>query len=252
MIGIFDSGVGGMSVLRALREVMPHSDVVYFGDVKNAPYGTKSQAELSELTADAIALLQKEGVENIVSACNSVAASLVFSLFDTLSFSPQHLIEMVGPTVAHFKGNTKQLALCATPATIKSNIYQNAFRMLGRKDVQFIEIPDLAGAIEFGKSGNDIEKIIRNAFKDAAPFETLILSCTHYPLVADVFTRVLGPGIEIFDPSIAVAKRVHDTFGAEAGGSGTTRFLISQDSAQFRKLASQYFADGTYTIEVTQ
>lgn len=251
MIGIFDSGVGGMSVLRALRNVMPNADVVYFGDVKNAPYGTKSQAELSELTADAIALLQKEGVENIVSACNSVSASLVFSLFDMLSFAPQHLIEMVGPTVAHFKEHSERLALCATPATIKSNIYQNAFRMLGRKDVQYIAIPDLAGAIEFGESEEAITTIIKEAFSGTEAFDTLILSCTHYPLVQDVFAQIVGPEVTIFDPSIAVAERAQSAFPEEATGTGHTRFLISQDSEQFRMRAAQYCTDGTYTIEIT-
>jgi glutamate racemase len=252
MIGIFDSGVGGLSVLRALRAFMLEADVVYFGDVKNAPYGIKTQAELSELTANAIALLQREGAERIISACNSVSASLALSLFETLSLAPQSLIEMVGPTVAHFKGSTAKLALCATPATIKSNIYQNAFRMLGRKDVQFIEIPDLAGAIEFGQSEHEIENIIQNAFTEIEAFDTLILSCTHYPLVKEVFERVLGPEVTIFDPSYVVAERAKETFSDSAHGSGSTRFLISAESEQFRKLAGRFFPADTYTIEVLE
>lgn len=249
MIGVFDSGVGGLSVLRAIREELPKADVVYFGDIKHAPYGVRTQEELSVLTFEAIRLLQQEGANHIVSACNSVSASLVMSLFDTLAITPQQLIEMVGPTALHFRDSDARLALCATPATIKSGIYQNAFRMLG-KEVSYIAIPDLAGAVEFGKSEAEIERIISEAFADAPSFDTLILSCTHYPLVRDVFVRVLGQGVQVFDPSTVVAKRAKDTFIEESDGSGKTRFIISTDTDQFRALVAKFFPEGSYTIEV--
>lgn len=140
MIGIFDSGSGGLTVLKAVRERMPSADILYFGDIKNAPYGSKSNSELSLLTVRAIELLQKRGAGSIVSACNSVSASLAISLFDALSLTPTQLIEMVGPTVATFKNSSARLLLAATPATIGSEIYQNAFRMIG-KEVETIAIP---------------------------------------------------------------------------------------------------------------
>src|SRR3989344_6221172 len=123
MIGIFDSGSGGLTVLKAVREEMPSADVVYFGDIKNAPYGSRSNSELSILTVRAIELLQKRGAESIVSACNSVSASLAVSLFDALSITPTQLIEMVGPTVASFRNSDARILLCATPATIRSEVY---------------------------------------------------------------------------------------------------------------------------------
>lgn len=249
MIGIFDSGSGGLSVLRALRQKMPRADVVYFGDIKNAPYGLKSQEELSLLTAKAIGLLQKEGANRIVSACNSVAASLVISLSDRLSAATGDIIEMVGPTVANFKGASKRLALCATPATIDSGIYQSAFELIGQ-EVRYVAIPDLAGAIEFGRSEAEIEKIIASAAASLADFDTLILACTHYPLVKQVFERVLGDGVEVFDPSAAVAERAAEAFAAEASGTGKTRFIISQDSAHFRRLVETFFGADDYSIEV--
>src|SRR5580704_17633887 len=119
MIGIFDSGMGGLTVLKAIREEMPNCDVVYFGDTKNAPYGSKTRAELGALTVAAIERLQKAGATSIVSACNSVSASLAVSLFDTLALAPGNLIEMVGPTVSYFKHSTLRLLLAATPATIE-------------------------------------------------------------------------------------------------------------------------------------
>ena len=131
MIGIFDSGSGGLTVLRKMREVLPNADIVYFGDIANAPYGSKSRAELSALTVRAIQFLQSRGATSIVSACNSVSASLAVSLFDVLSLLPTQLVEMIGPTVAQFRNSDARIMLCATPATIQSELYQQAFQMVG-------------------------------------------------------------------------------------------------------------------------
>src|SRR3989344_6076418 len=104
MIGVFDSGVGGLTVLKAMRDVYPSIDVVYFGDTKNSPYGKKSGKELSALTVAGIRFLLEHGATTLVSACNSVSASLAVSLYDVLSIKSSQLIEMVGPTVSAFTG----------------------------------------------------------------------------------------------------------------------------------------------------
>lgn len=250
MIGIFDSGSGGLSVLKEIRLKLPSTDIIYFGDIKNVPYGTKTQEELSELTAAAIDLLHKEGVKHIVSACNSVAASLVISMSDRLSFSGD-IIEMVGPTVSNFKEESKRLALCATPATIDSGIYQSAFSLVG-KEVNYIAIPELATAIEFRKSEEEIEKIIKEAFIEEKDFDILILSCTHYPLVKGIFERVLGHEVKVFDPSVAVAERVKEAFATDDVGIGQTRFIISQESTVFRQRVAEILSGGNYSIEVKE
>lgn len=250
MIGIFDSGSGGLSVLKAIRQVMPRADVVYFGDIKNAPYGLKTQEELSVLTEHAITLLHNEKADYLVSACNSVAASLVISLSDRIAFTPSDIIEMVGPTVAHFRDSQKKLALCATPATIHSAIYQNAFQLIGQ-DVQYIAISDLAGAIESGASHAEIEQIIRAAFSGREGFDTLILACTHYPLVRQAFEQVL-PGVHVFDPSMVVAERVLNAFPQETEGSGTIKFIVSQDSHHFRRFVDTVIGEHEPFIEVRE
>ncbi len=251
MIGIFDSGVGGLTVLHAIRENLPSADVIYFGDTKNAPYGEKSREQLSDLTVAAIQLLQKRGANNIVSACNSVSASLAVSLLDAFDLQPGQLIEMVGPTVSVFRGADMRIALAATPATILSEIYQNAFRMIG-KDIQAIPVPGLAGAIELGKPNEEIESIIATAFAgvDPASFDVLVLACTHYPFATTSFKAVLGEQVSLFDPALAVAARVEKQFWPREVGDGTTRFIISAESAEFRRLVTQFFPDTRIDIEV--
>lgn len=253
MIGIFDSGVGGLTVLRALRDNLPSADVLYFGDTKNAPYGTRSREELALLTMNGLRLLHERGVSNIVSACNSVSASLAVSLFETLSIVPTQLIEMVGPTVGFFKGSDAKLVLCATPATIQSGIYRNGFRMIG-KDVECVPIEALAGAIETGATEGDIENIIREAVSSVVftKDDVLILACTHYPLVKHVFRKVVGEDVLIFDPAYPVAERAQKLFWPQEVGDGTTRFLLSKDSDTFRSLAKQLFPKHECVFEVLE
>lgn len=253
MIGIFDSGCGGLTVLRAIRNRLPSVDIVYFGDTKHAPYGGKSREELSLRTIEAIQLLQSRGATSIVSACNSVSASLAISLFDTLSFSPDRLIEMVGPTASAFRDSDARILLCATAATVDSEIYQNAFHMLG-KDIKTVVIPELAGAIERSAPPQEIEDSIRTAFTavDTGAFDVLVLACTHYPLVADVFRRVLGDVIAIVDPAEYVAERVERKFWPREVGDGKTTFLLSAESTPFRSFVSEFFPAEVSTIEVIQ
>jgi glutamate racemase len=251
MIGIFDSGMGGLTVLKAIREEMPSIDVLYFGDTKNAPYGSKTREELSSLTVKAIQLLRSRGSRSIISACNSVSASVTVSLVDTFSIESDYLIEMVGPTVSYFRNSTARLLLCATPATIESHMYQNAFEMIG-KEVHAVAIPELAGAIESGFSEEAIEGIIRKWADTIAiqDFDILILACTHYPLVSGVFERFLGDKIYVFDPAIAVAERVKKQLWPREMADGKTTFLLSKDSEPFRMHVEALFSSGSYSIEV--
>ncbi len=250
MIGILDSGSGGLTVMKAIREQLPSSDIVYFGDIKNAPYGSKSQRELSELTAKAIVLLKERKAERIVSACNSVSASLAVSLLDVFAIAPNQLVEIVGPTVGYFRNVDKRIALCATPATVAAGMYDNAFHMISKEPLS-IAIPDLAAAIEFGADIGEIKTIIQTALQPyQGTFDVLILACTHYPLVRELFAEVLGPSVIIFDPAEAVALRAKQLFWPQEVAFGTTHFIISQDSERFKQYIDELFPGMQYTLEV--
>lgn len=252
MIGIFDSGSGGLSVLYAIKERLPSADVIYFGDIKNAPYGAKSREELSLLTVNALSLLKMKGATRIVSACNSVSASLAVSLFDAIDIMPNDLIEMVGPTVSAFKNTATRTLLVATPATIASGIYQNAFRMIG-KEIECVALPDLARKIEFGASDNDMKKEIDSVLTPLkGSFDTLVLACTHYPLVTKLFADSVGGDVHIFDPAVRVATRVEKQFWPQEAGSGTLEFFISADSEPFRSLVARLFPQGEYPVLITE
>jgi len=252
MIGIFDSGSGGLTVLRAIREELPSADVVYFGDIANAPYGERTRESLSILTANGIKLLVDNGAQKIVSACNSVSASLAVSLIDILDIPLHNLIEMVGPTVSAFRGNSSKILICATPATVQSGIYQNAFRMIN-KTVTMLAMENLAYLIENGTDSNKIKAYIENKFSkvDIREFNEVLLCCTHYPLVSNIFQEVLGEGEpKLFDPASEVALRVNKLWWPQEVHNGKTCFLISKDSDVFRKHVTNVMGDNHYSIDV--
>lgn len=251
MIGIFDSGSGGLTVLRAIRELLPTADVAYFGDIKNAPYGTKTREELSRLTVDAIRFLFEKKADRIVSACNSVSASLAVSLFDIFSMDSGEIIEMVGPTVSYFKNSPARILAVATPATVSSGIYQDAFRMIG-KEVTMRALPELAGAIEFGAPMEEIRALVEKDLSDIAfsEYDAIVLACTHYPLVLPLFREVVPESCAIFDPAYAVAEQAKRKFWPQEVGEGRTHFYISKESEQFRKYVAELFPKTHYAIEV--
>lgn len=251
MIGIFDSGSGGLTVLAAIRREFPSTDIVYFADLKYAPYGNRSREELTMRTVVALKTLVSHGATCIVSACNSVSASLAISLFDALSISPDRLIEMVGPTVASMRHSNDRVLLVATQATIDSKIYQSAFSMIG-KSVETHALPELAGAIERGVAEEEIESMLRAEFStvDFATVDAVMLACTHYPLVKAVFRRVLPEHVSIIDPADAVAQRVLQDWWPREVGKGRLYFLLSKDSQVFRANVAEFFPQGGYGIEV--
>lgn len=252
MIGIFDSGSGGLTVLKAIRDRLPSADILYYGDIKNAPYGEKSREEISHLTAVAIKRLQDGGATSIVSACNSVSASLAISLYDVLGLSQHDLIEMVGPTVSVFRGYSKPLLVLATPTTVRAGLYQEAFRMIGLS-VDAVAIPGLAGAIEFGSPENEQEELIRKSCADVdrAKYGAVILACTHYPLILPLFQKVLGD-VPIFDPAEAVADRVKKVLWPREVGEGTIRCELTAHSLLFKTFLTRLLPNSPYTLEVLE
>ncbi len=246
MIGLFDSGSGGLSVLTALRKRAPRADVAYFGDIAHAPYGVRSPEELVELSRTGIKILKDMGAKEIVSACNSVSQSVLAGVAGDLP-----IIEMTKPTAKYMRSYAgKRVLLIATSATVNAGIYKKALADVCALDS--LPIPELAGAIEFGASEGEVRKIIHDAFQSRRndQYDCILLGCTHYPLVRELIeseAAVFG-SVEIIDPAEAVAEEVIQRFNTE--GSGTTRFLISKDSDTFRKRVSELFSPSSYTIDL--
>ncbi|OGG51534.1 hypothetical protein A2704_00755 [Candidatus Kaiserbacteria bacterium RIFCSPHIGHO2_01_FULL_54_36b] len=245
MIGLFDSGSGGLSVLSALRVRAPEADIAYFGDITHAPYGTRSPQELIELTKAGVAILKEMGATEIVSACNSVAPSILSGAAGTTP-----VIEMTKPTAAGMQAHRgARVLLIATPATVNSRIYENALANIVELDS--LAIPGLAGAIEFGAADVEIAEIVREALrvKKGKRYGYLLLGCTHYPLALSTIEiearNILGE-IQCINPAGYVADEAVER--CDCTGTGKLDFKISKDSEPFRARVRALFPAARYTI----
>lgn len=232
MIGLFDSGVGGLTGLRALRNIVPQCDVVYFGDLKNSPYGNSSQAEIRSYCQHAVSVLKSHGVDTVVGACNSVAAALHLNWVDLQGVA---FTGIVGSNVQAFENTPGNILLFATSATVKSKVYQNVFSLYGRQ-VTVIALPNLASYIERGISIDKMRNEINHSMAGREPseYQIVILGCTHYPLVKNIFTEIFSHGQNIFDPSVALAQRVVGEYSSKLTGVGKTKIILSQHSDSFK------------------
>ena len=247
MIGIFDSGSGGLSVLNAIRARAPLSDIVYFGDLLHSPYGEKSAQELATLVEEGVRVLQENGATEIVSACNSVSHSMLSG-----AAGHERTIEMSRPTARMMRSFAgERVLLLATPATIASGLYHHALWPIVKLDE--LAIPLLARAIEEENSRDDIAKIIRSALqsRSGALYDKVLLGCTHYPLVLESIeeeVHALFPKARVIDPADAVAEEVVRQF--TTNGSGKTIFMISKDSHGFRNRIAPMFLEQACTLTI--
>ncbi len=247
MIGIFDSGCGGLSVLEALRGRAPQADIVYFGDIANAPYGNKTPEELAALVARGLRVLSDHGATELIAACNSVALSVLNGSVDH-----DRVIEMTRPTARMMRTHAgEHVLLLATAATVHSGIYRDALKPIVQLDE--CAVPELAGAIERGASKDEIAGIVRLTLEQHAKesYGGVLLACTHFPLVRDIIEKeanALWGNVRIIDPAVAVAEEALERF--DTTGSGRVHFLISRDSHEFRNHIAPMYLNGSCTLEV--
>jgi glutamate racemase len=251
MLGIFDSGSGGLTVVEAVRKRAPKADIIYFGDVANAPYGSRDDVELKQLTLNCIRVLNNAGAANIVSACNSVSAKVIQPMISSLGGETHPtIVEMVGPAAsAAAQMGDYAWAGIATPATVESGMYQEMFERLGLQ-IEMISCPNLAGSIEFEDVQKIQEKISQLAERvSEKKVDKLLLGCTHYPLIESDINQALqahGSQAEIFDPADAVACEAIARFGAD--GTGRLRVLTSKEDKGFLRRVKEKF--GNVNVEL--
>ena len=213
-ICVFDSGVGGISVLRELVKIMPNEDFLFFGDSANAPYGTKSKEEVRKLTIDATKRFMEEGAKGVTIACNTATSAAVRVLREMYPDFPIVGIEpALKPAATEFPG--KRILVLATPMTIAEEKFH---RLLSKyeDDAEVIPLP-APGLMEFVENGKmDSPELMEFLEELLAPYKKgekkevagVVLGCTHYPFVAKQIGSVLGEGVKIFDGSEGTAREM--------------------------------------------
>ena len=226
-IGVFDSGVGGISVLKELMKLMPREDFVYFGDSANAPYGKKSTEEVRELTLRHGNMLFDRGAKAIVVACNTATSAAIDLLRQAFPDKPVLGIEpALKPAITQFP--TGSIGIMATEVTLREEKLQRLMAQFDTATVHRISAPGLVELIEAGKA--DSAETLALLQQILAPYvgklDALVLGCTHYPFVKKAIARVLGEDTLLFDGGAGTARqtqRLLEQAGLlqEAGGSLT-------------------------------
>lgn len=207
-IGMFDSGVGGMTVFKELISVMPNEDVIYIGDTASFPYGSKSKETIIELAKKQVEILIKKGVKLIVIACGTATSQALEELRQTFEIP---IIGIIEPTVQYLKQkNVKRVGIIATTGTIRSQGWKKALENeIEGCLVQDKACPLLAPMAEEGWTQNEIAKLtIHEYVKDFKDIEALVLGCTHYPLFQNLIEKELPKETEVINTGNMVSKAV--------------------------------------------
>ncbi|MGE5589896.1 MAG: glutamate racemase [Bacillota bacterium] len=239
-IGLFDSGVGGLSVARRLAEIAPSESLLYFGDSARCPYGSRPLSEVRSIGLQILDLLAARGVKLAVVACNTSTAAGVVEAAD-YPFPVLGIIEP-GARLAAAATKTGRVGVIATAGTVSSGAYQRA---LLRQDpglqVTAQACPSLVPLVEAGQTeGPQAEAAVASCLGPvlASGVDTLVLGCTHYPALAPVIRRVAGPGLALVDPAEQVAREAvawleQHGLRRRYSGEGARRFLTSGSAGQF-------------------
>jgi glutamate racemase len=249
-IAVFDSGVGGLTVLHECLVALPHEDFVYLGDTARFPYGDRSQVELRAYAAELGELLVARGAKLLVVACNSATAAALPSLRERIG-ERVAVVGVVGPEsrLAARATRSGRVGLLATSATVASGAYERALAEAAPGAVlRPVACPDLAPLIQAG--GEVDERVVAAVEQACAPLreaqvDTVILGCTHYPLVRPMIQRALGRGVAIVTSGEAIADEIdHELrlrgLAADPDRRGDYGFLCSGDPEAFRRLGTRF------------
>ncbi len=257
-IGIFDSGVGGISVLRAIRELMPAESVIYFGDQGHIPYGPRSMEQIQSFSEAITCFLLEQGVKIIVVACNAASAA-------ALKYLRQKFldIQIVGmePAIkpAAEQTHTGKVGVLATPATFQGVLYASVVERFANGVELFQDAcPGLVQQIERGMlHGKETRRILENALLPMLEknIDTVVLGCTHYPFVIPLIQRIVGENVRVIDPAPAVARRTERLLEAgdmlnPSGSRGSLRFYTSGDPDILRSLLPMLLGEMGEVVEV--
>lgn len=257
-VGVFDSGIGGLTVAQEIIRQLPHESVIYFGDTARVPYGPKSPDTVRRYSREIAAFLRDQGVKGIVIACNTATAHALATLRDELDMP---VIGVVEPGARAAVKATKggHIGVIGTVGTIKSGAYERAIRALD-PDVLVTAraCPLLVPLVEEGWTDHDATRLVAREYLEpliAADIDTLVLGCTHYPLLKPLLRDVLGPSVRLIDSAEETAAETARTLGeqqiaADAAAEPSYRFVASDDPLQFLQLGQRFLGGTMEGVEI--
>ena len=250
-IGVFDSGAGGLTVLKDLLRELPGEDFVYFGDTANIPYGTRSDGEITALTVKGCQFLLDQGVKLIVVACNTASQAALNTLRATFSVPFVGVVPAVKPAARATKKG--RVGVAATNQAVKAAYLRQLIDEFAEGiEVYAVGCPELVTLVEHGAfDGPDVEATVRQSLQPilSQDIDVIVLGCTHFPALRSVIERISGNQVQVIDSGTAVARRTHAVLDTEdlirpdatantAYAESCLQVYCSGDAAAFSKIAS--------------
>lgn len=251
-IGIFDSGVGGLSILNEVREQMPGEDIVYLGDTARVPYGSRSKEIVTQYAREATQFLRRQDVKAVVVACNTASALALDSLVkENDDFYVVGVVEAGAKSaVAHTK--TKSIGVIGTEATVRSQAYAIKIRkLLPQSEVIGIGCPLFVPIIEEGWNNSQVATLTAQQYLSGFQqheIDTLILGCTHYPALWAVIQETMGSHVKLINPAYETAKQIkrrlaEKNMQAEKSEGGTVKYFVTDAPERFKRVGGLLVRD---------
>ncbi len=256
-IGIFDSGVGGLTVARAILDQLPNEPTLYIGDTARGPYGPRPLAEVRDFALETLDFLVDQGVKALVIACNTASAAMLRDARERYSVP---VIEVIQPAVRRAVAATRtgKVGVIGTRATIESKAYLDAFAAAPQLSIESIACPLFVEYVERGEtSGEAITQVARGYLQPMidAEIDTLVLGCTHYPLLTGVISYVMGNGVSLVSSAEETAKDLYrvlvqnSLLRAPSPTPATHKFLATGDAHEFELLARRFLGPEVGSVQ---
>ncbi|MGT2906771.1 glutamate racemase [Streptococcus dentiloxodontae] len=247
-IGFLDSGVGGLTVVRELMRQLPHEEIIYIGDSARAPYGPRPAKQIREYTWQLVNFLLTKDVKMIVIACNTATAVVWEEIKRTLSIPVLGVI-LPGSSAAIKSTQSKKIGVIGTPMTIASNIYEQKIKSLAPDmQVKSLACPKFVPIVESNETRSSLAKKV--VYESLAPFagkiDTLVLGCTHYPLLRPIIQNVMGPQVKLIDSGaetvrdISVLLNYFEINRSREISDKQDHFYTTASVTGFREIAEQW------------
>lgn len=258
-VGVFDSGFGGLTVLRALLELIPGADYLYLGDTARLPYGAKSRATVARYAVSSARFLVGEGAEYLVIACNTASALALDAIREAAPVPVLGVVE-TGANAAQASSHTRDVLVIATAATVESHAYEAACDERGLRAMEKA-CPLLVPLVEEGWIEHpvtaEVLRIYLSELMEQARIEglhpdTLVLGCTHYPLLRAQIERAVPQGMRVIDSAAVTAEQAAQALGAGTPGDAhpRARFFATDSVVKFRALGSRFLSKTIEQVEL--
>ena len=249
-IGVFDSGLGGLTTVKKLAEFMPNEEIIYLGDTGRVPYGSRSEKTIIKYAGQDAAFLAGFDIKAMVIACNTVCSTAYNILENAYNIPVYEVVRTPSKAAALLTKNGK-IGVIGTTATIRSGAYEKALREVSPESiVTSVPCPLFVPLVENGRINDDDPAVMAIAGDYLGPIlesgsDTLVMGCTHYPLLRSAISKILGPGIALIDSGEETAKHVAEDLAArdmlsEKDTQGTIRYYVTDSAEGFSQLASRY------------